>query len=132
MKESFYHLSLDEKSSNYCTFNTVFGLYKFNRLPFGLSNSAEIFQKVNEENFKDIPNVIIYIDDLLIAAENEYEHDKTLNLIVERATKLNLKFNKDKLQFKVKEVKFFGHCFSEQGIRIDDEKSKSVASARDT
>lgn len=43
IKESFYHISLDEISSSYCTFNTVFGLYKFNRLPFGLCNSAEIF-----------------------------------------------------------------------------------------
>ncbi len=60
MKESFYHLSLDEKSSEFCTFNTVFGLYKFNRLPFGLSNSAEIFQKFNENNFKCI-NIIFII-----------------------------------------------------------------------
>jgi len=128
LKESFYHLTLDEKSSNYCTFNTIFGLYKFNRLPFGLSNAAEVFQKVNENNFKDIPNVIIYIDDLLIAAENDVEHDKTLNLIVERATKLNLKFNKEKLQFKVKEVKFFGHCFSEKGIRVDEDRVKAIQS----
>lgn len=126
LKESFYHLRLDEKSSDYCTFNTVFGMYKFNRLPFGVSNAAEIFQKVNENNFKDIPNVIIYIDDLLIATENEEEHDKTLKLVVERATKLNLKFNKEKLQFKVKEVKFFGHCFSADGVRIDDDRVKAL------
>ena len=40
-----YQVSLDETSSEICTFITPFGRYKFNRLPYGISCAPEIFQK---------------------------------------------------------------------------------------
>lgn len=126
MREGFYHIPLDDASSEYCTFNTEFGLYKFNRLPFGLINSAEIFQKVNSQNFGDIPNIVIYIDDILVATETEEEHDRTMKQIVDRALKLNIKFNSDKLQYKVDEVKFFGHVFTAKGVTPDPERVKAL------
>ncbi|GFU49686.1 retrovirus-related Pol polyprotein from transposon 297 [Nephila pilipes] len=34
LKDGFWHVPLDEVSSEICTFNTPFGRYKFNKLPF--------------------------------------------------------------------------------------------------
>lgn len=131
LKDGFYHIPLDEESSHYCTFNSVFGLYKFNRLPFGLSNAAEIFQKINVSNFGDIPNVTVYIDDILIATSTEEEHELVLRKIMERANKLNIKFNKDKIQYKVNEVKFFGHIFSSKGVKPDPDRVSALQAIQD-
>ena len=35
-KKGYWHVELDEESSMLCTFNTPFGRYKFNRLPFAV------------------------------------------------------------------------------------------------
>lgn len=69
LKDGFFQIELDEESTDLCTFSTPFGCYKFLRLPMGLSCAPEIFQKRNEANFSDIEGVLIYFDDLLIAAE---------------------------------------------------------------
>lgn len=93
LSEGFYNIKLDESSSELCTFNSPFGCYKFNRLPFGLSVAPEIFQKYNENAFGDIPGVIIYCDDMLICAETESEHDAVLARVFERAKLCNVRFN---------------------------------------
>lgn len=54
MKDGFHQIPLSEESSKLCTFGTPFGRYKFNRLPFGLSSSPEVFQRENIRLFGDI------------------------------------------------------------------------------
>jgi len=103
-KDGFYQIKLNEKSSDLTTFATPFGCYKFLRLPFGLNLAPEYFQKMNEKNFGDIQNVIIYFDDLLIACETIEEHDKTLMKVLQRAREKGVKFNEEKLQFRQQEV----------------------------
>lgn len=76
MCQGFWQIVLDEESSELCTFNTPFGRYKFNRLPFGLKSSPEVFQKKNEEMFGDIPGVHVYFDDIIISGEDERAHDR--------------------------------------------------------
>lgn len=76
LKEGFYQVELDEESRKLCTFATPFGAFHFNRLPFGLSTAPEIFQKKNEENFSNIRNIAIYIDDILVYGETLEEHNE--------------------------------------------------------
>lgn len=78
MRQGFWQIQLDEESSEYCTFNSPFGCYKFNRLAFGLKSSPEVFQKKNEEIFGDIPGVRIYFDDIIISGATEEDHDKSM------------------------------------------------------
>lgn len=130
MSEGFYNIRLTEKSSDLCTFNSPFGCYRFVRLPFGLSVAPEIFQKYNERAFGDLPGVIIYCDDLLICGEDEKEHDEILRKVFERARIHIVKFNKRKFQYKLREVKYFGHIFSKKGMQIDPDRIKAIKSIK--
>lgn len=126
LKEGFWQIALSEKSKEFCTFSTPFGCYRFKRLPFGIKIAPEVFQKLNEENFGDIKNITVYIDDILIAAETEQEHDNALKRLLERASERNIKFNRDKIQWKQKEVVFLGHRISEEGIECDKNRLKGI------
>lgn len=117
LSNGFWHMELDNKSAELTTFMTPFGRYKFNRLPFGVNCAPEIFQKKMVQTFGDIPNLIIYFDDIAIAAENEEEHDKTLSGVMERARENNVKFNSKKIQYKQNKITFMGHIISEGEIR---------------
>lgn len=126
LSDGFYNIKLAEESSKLCTFNSPFGCFKFLRCPFGISVAPEVFQKYSETAFGDIPGVIVYCDDLLICGDTEEEHDAILNQVFERAKKHNVRFNKNKFQYKLKEVRYFGHIFSEKGMKIDPERVNAI------
>lgn len=64
--KAFWQVQLNEKSSLMTTFQTPFGRYRFLRMPYGIKTAPEIFHKVYTAIFKDIPNIEIYIDDIIV------------------------------------------------------------------
>ena len=125
-KDGYHQVQLDEESSYLCTFQTPFGRYRYKKLPFGISSASEVFQKRNQETFGDIEGVQIIVDDMIIAGKDEHEHDVVMGKVMERARKKNIKFNKSKVQYKVKEVKYMGSIIGEHGMKPDPEKVNAI------
>ena len=65
LSQAYQQLVLEEESKDLTTINTQRGLFRFNRLPFGISSAPGIFQRVMESILKGIPGVVVYIDDIL-------------------------------------------------------------------
>lgn len=101
-------------NSELCTFNTRFGRYKTERLPFGISCAPEIFHKKTAEMFADIPGVEIGSHDYIESGVNEAEH--------------LAKINSSKLQYQTAEVTFVGHTISVNGIKLDPKKVEATLS----
>ena len=78
------------------------------------------------ELFGDIPGVHIIFDDLLIAAQDGAEHDVIFRTVLEHARRYNARFNCDKLQFKVEQVKSVGLQIAVDGIRLDPDKVSAI------
>ena len=108
-----------------CIQYTLWNLSNY-RLAFGLKLAPEWFQKISEKYFADIPGVTVYIDDIIIATTNEKDHDQILEMIVKRAIKNGVKFNKSKIQFKQKSVKYLGQIFDENGMHCDPDKINAI------
>ena len=125
-KHAFWHVKLDDKSSQLCSFATPSGIYKFNRLPFGLNVSTEIFQREASKIFACIPNVQIYIDDLLISGKTIQEHDRALQKVIEVALKNNVKFNPKKIQFRKESVLYLGYQLNFQGRAIKEDRAQAI------
>ena len=53
---------------------TPFGLYEYTRIPFGLKNAAQAFQRLMDTVFQNVHCVFVYLDDILIASSSEREH----------------------------------------------------------
>ena len=53
---------------------TPFGLFEFLRMPFGLKNAAQAFQRLMDSIFGDIPYAFVYLDDILVASQTRQEH----------------------------------------------------------
>uniref|UniRef100_A0A3B3DIW6 ribonuclease H n=1 Tax=Oryzias melastigma TaxID=30732 RepID=A0A3B3DIW6_ORYME len=125
-RDGYWQIELNEPSSKLCTFNTPWGRYRFLRLPFGIKSASEVFQPKNCETFGNIPGVFIIADDMIIAATSEREHDEILQKVMERAKTANVKFNKDKIQFKVNTVKYLGHIITASGQKADNAKIRAI------
>lgn len=126
LKDGFYQVELTEESSNLYSFSTPFGTYKFLRLPFGITVAPEVFQRMNENIFGDIEGVFIYIDDILVTGKTEEEHNRRLEIVMQRAKLNNIIFNSEKLQYKVPEVSFLGHLFNSDGVKSDPNRVKAI------
>ena len=63
----FWHIKLDEKSSELLTFNTPFGRYQYLRMPFGINSVPKIFQKRMTQAFDDLSGVKTIADDIILS-----------------------------------------------------------------
>ena len=79
-------------------------------------------QKRNEETFSDIQGVHVIADDLIIAARDDQEHDNILHRVLTRAHDKGVKFNSEKVQFKVGQVEYMGNLVSSDGLKPDPKK----------
>lgn len=96
LKSGFHHVTIHEDSIKYTAFVTPNGQYEYQRMPFGLKNAPSIFQRFNNNIFRDLINeglIIIYMDDLLLATKNFEEHQRLLNIILTRMTSKALQLN---------------------------------------
>ena len=125
-KKGYWHVPLDKPSSYLTTFNTPFGRFRFNRLPFGLVVSQDVFQRHLDSALDGLKGVTGIADDILVYGSTEEEHDNNLSNLVNRALEKGVKFNKDKVQLKCQEISFFGHKWIPDGIRPDDKKISAI------
>ncbi|XP_032238886.2 uncharacterized protein K02A2.6-like [Nematostella vectensis] len=126
MSNCYWHKKLDEESSYLCTFNTPFGRHKFDRMPFGISVAADVAQKMIDDNFSDIPGVLAVHDDIIIAGSDKAEHDEALSRVLLCARERNIRFNRDKIQLRVNQVKYLGNIVTADGFKPDPEKTKAI------
>lgn len=126
LSEGYHHLELDEESSWKCCFSTPFGTYRYLVLPYGLTNSQDLFQEAVEKSFSHIENVIVFHDDMIVSGATKEEHDIAVNKVVETAKQTGAKFNKEKFQYCQKQVKFMGQVFSDKGMEMDPERAMTL------
>ena len=69
---------------------------------------------------------ILWLMTLIIAAVNIEEHDQILRQVLERASEKNIKFNFDKLQLRMNEVRYLGTMVTPQGIKPDPTKVSAI------
>ena len=53
---------------------TPFGLWEFLRMPFGVKNVAQSFQRLMDGILRDVPFASVYLDDILVASRSSQDH----------------------------------------------------------
>ena len=130
LKDGFWHATLDPESSLLCSFSTPYGIYKFNKMPFGIKCAPEIFQFLNDQVFRDT-GAIIYFDDLLIAGKDYAEHDLILSKVINKAIEEYIRFNRGKIQYRKLQVKFLGLLWSLNQIKIDPNRTAAIMALKE-
>ena len=105
---------------------TPFGLFEFLRMPFGLKNAAQAFQRLMDSVCAGLDFVFDYLDDILIASESKTEHKEHLQLLFGRLAEHGLVVKTEKCVFGVEEIDVLGHRVSSAGIRPLPSKVKAI------
>lgn len=90
---------------------TPFGLFEFIRMPFGLRNAAQTFQRFIDEVLRGFDFCYAYIDDLLIASSSPQEHLHHLRLVLERLSDHGIIINIAKSLFGVPEFTWIAQVY---------------------
>ena len=114
--KAFHQIPLHEFDIPKTAVITPFGLFEFVRMPFGLRNAAQTFQRFVDQVIRGLPFCFAYIYDLLIASPDPATHLKHLHLLFERLAEHGLVIQPSKCKFAVAELDFLGHHVSAQGI----------------
>ncbi|XP_055615315.1 uncharacterized protein K02A2.6-like [Toxorhynchites rutilus septentrionalis] len=131
VKEAFHQVELENGSRYITTFITHMGLFRYKRLMYGIACAPELFQRILEQILSPFSkNVVNFIDDILIFASTEQEHDRVLDAVLSTLNKYGMLLNQGKCVFKVSELEFLGHVISPDGICPSNSKVECLQKFR--
>ena len=96
---------------------TPLGLYQYTRMPFGLRNSGQTFQRLIDHVLQGMPRVFAYIDDILLFSPDVATHQRDLQELFSRLSRHGLVIRPEKCVFGRDSVVFLGLEVSAAGAR---------------
>ena len=128
LKMGFHQIPMSEASKDYTAFVCPFGLFNFERMSQGLTNSPMTFQRLMEKcvgdmNFREL---LVYLDDIIIHASTLEQAEERLIKTLHRLRAFGLKVDPSKCKFFQKSVKHLGHIVSENGVQPDPDKISAL------
>ena len=128
LASGFNQVAVADDDKQKTAFTTPFGLYEYNRMPFGLCNAPATFQRLMQSCLNDqiYQTLMVYIDDIIIFAETFDDHLARLDKALARLTEHGLKIKTEKCSFLQRKVSYLGYTVSDQGISTDPDKVAAV------
>lgn len=114
----------DKSKTAFCT---PFGLFEFNRMPFGLCN-APVHSIVSwKECLGHCQSLLLYLDDIIVFTSSVDEQLSHLDVVLSRLRQEGVKVKLEKCSFFKYEVQYLGHLISQEGVSNDPSKAFVVA-----
>ena len=132
LASGYNQVPVAEKDRAKTAFCTPFGLFEWNRMPFGLCNAPGTFQRLMERLFGDqqCQTLLLYLDDIIIFSSTVAQHLQRMEVVLGRLQRENLKAKLSKCAFFKSEVQYLGHVISSKGVSTDPSKIAAVAEWR--
>lgn len=117
---SYNQISVVEVDQHKITFTTPWRTFTYNRMPFGLINAGETFQREMNLSIGHLIGkiILIYLDDLTVFSKRR-NHLRYLETVLQRCRDHSISLNPNKSVFCVTEGKLLGHIVSQDGFTID-------------
>lgn len=125
---AYHQLPLHADSRDFTAFITHEGLFRFRCVPYRLASAPSAFQKIMEMVLKGVPGVRNYLDNIIVYAASQIEHDKTLHTVIQKLADAGLALNMQKCTFNQTSLKF-GHVISKEEILPDIAHIEAIVDA---
>jgi len=116
LAQAYQQVELEEESKALVTITTHKGLFKCNRLSYGIASAPGLFQREMESILQRIDNVGIFFDDVVITGATPEEHDKNVLKVLQKLQDCGLTLRKEKCKWAQKSIEFLGFELGNKGI----------------
>ena len=122
LKHAYLQMEVDEESRPLLTINTERGLYRYNRLVYGVASAPVVWQRSMDTVLQGLDGVKCIIDDMIVTGKSEAEHLRNLDAVLSRLAHYGLRVNLDKCQFFKDKIAFCGHEIDRDGLHKTSQK----------
>lgn len=121
--KAYHQGSISEDSRKFTAFTTPWGLYEWNRIPFGLSIPGSM-----EESLADLRDKICvpYLDNVLVYSKTFEQHVEDVRSVLKCQQAWGVKLRPDKCDLLKNEVRYVGRVISADGYKMDDKEIAAV------
>ena len=126
LPDAYLQVELDESSKRHVVITTHKGLYRYNRLCFGIASAPAICQGIIEQILQSVKGVQLYLDDIALKGINDEDHLKVLRHTFSTLRQAGVKLKREKCVFMHKSIKHLGHVLDASGLRPDPDKVEAL------
>jgi hypothetical protein len=130
LQDAYHRIRIKEGDEWKIAFRTRYGHFKYTVVPFGLTNTPAVFQSYINSALSDLLNecCIVYLNDILIYSNSEEEHERHVNLVLDRLICYKLYAKLSKYEFHCDRIRFLGYVVIPEGVIIEPEQIDTVQS----
>ncbi|WVZ93098.1 hypothetical protein U9M48_039107 [Paspalum notatum var. saurae] len=128
LRSGYHQLKIRASDIPKTAFVSLYVLYEFTVMSFGLKNAPAYFMYFMNKVFMEYLDkfAVVFIDDILVFSTNEEEHEKHLRMVLQKLRENQLYAKLSKCEFWLLEVSFLGHIISMGGTSVDPSKIKAL------
>jgi len=126
LKQAYLQLPVAESDKEILTLSTHKGLFRCNRLMYGVASAPAIWQRTMESILDGIPGVAVFLDDIRIAGKNINQHFERLECVLKRLSEYKIRINFEKCAFLKDQISYCGYIISKKGILKEPKKIEAV------
>ena len=130
LTQAYHQMEMDEQSKDFLVINTHKGLFRYNRLVFGVASAPAQWQRAIDQVLQNIPFTKCILDDIIVSGSSDEEHLNNLGAVFERLESYGLKTNLEKCEFFRDRISYCGHEIDAQGLHKSPEKLRAVKETR--
>ena len=129
LRSAYTQMEMTDESKPMLTLNTHRGLFRLNRLPFGIASASSVWQRAIDTVLSELQKTRCIIDDIIVTGADDEEHFRNLEAVFARLQAAGLRINIEKCLFFQDRIEYCRHEVSKDGMRKLQTKVQAIVDA---
>ncbi len=128
MKNAYYCPRIWENDKWKTAFRTLYKLFEYLVMPFGLINAPASFQSYIHRVFRPYLDItfIVYLDDVLEFSRDPFQHEKQVRGLLKALLKAGLYAKLSKCLFSVTRISFHSFILADKSVEMEEDRISTI------